>query len=158
MDPLTLALIGAGLFAAVRIKQAAAPPSAPPEVAEAPESIEPGGIPPHAFGGRGLRPPVTHRGVSKERNIEGTSERGGRGLGEEPADVAPIGLTLSANYRAQEAIESGGLGDVVGGTYRPPASPTTYDPRSSFGGAILGTQHQSIYPTFGYVPTPTQKR
>jgi hypothetical protein len=154
MDPLTLALIGAGLFAAVRIKRAATPsPQPQAEEAPEPEPISFGGFPPHAFGdGRGLRPPVTHLEVSKERNIEGDTE-GGRGrerAGEEPANVAPLGAGFGP--RAQEALASGPPADVVGAsrTYSPSGSTDT---RPS-----VGTSGTRPYGTFGPISGTFAKR
>src|SRR6266545_4074765 len=103
MDPVTLALIGAAILAGVGIKRSAAPPPRPRSEG-APEAPSfPGGFPPHAFGG-GLRPPVTHRAVSKERNIEGESEERGK---EVPEEIKPVGIGIIAgSARAQQVIAS----------------------------------------------------
>ncbi|SRR6266545_187108 len=108
MDPVTLALIGAAILAGVGIKRSAAPPPRPRSEG-APEAPSfPGGFPPHAFGG-GLRPPVTHRAVSKERNIEG--EAAGEKL---PEEIKPVGI-IAGSARAQQVIASSQAADVAGG-------------------------------------------
>jgi len=142
MDPLTLALIVGGLFAATRIKRASTP--APPQVnAPAPPFPSLGGIPPHAFAG-GLRPPVTHRAIGTERLAEGTRESEAT----EPEKEREIKVTLGTS-KAQQAMASAAAADVVGAAPRAPgASPPIG------GSTYVGASHPSTYPSFGLVQGP----
>lgn len=141
MDPVTIALIAAAIFAARGIKRAAAPPptSRSPEAAGAPEAPS-FGFPSPVFGG-GLRPPVTHRAITPERVVEGSAEArgGGPDFGAEPA--SPGGLPPGLG-RATSAMASGTPADFAGA----PTAP---------GGTI--SQSQRGPSMFQWV-TPTQGR
>jgi hypothetical protein len=115
MDPLTIGLVIAAVAAGLGIKRAAAPPApvrSPEAADEAPSP--PSGFPAPAFGGA-LRPPVTHRMVSQERNVEGSrDEKGERGdLEPEPARATPAGA-LAGISRAAAAVASSSAPDVAG--------------------------------------------
>jgi hypothetical protein len=130
MDPLTILLIGAGLFAATRIKKAATPRQAAPEAPLEVGKSFPGLFPPNVFAS-GLRPPVTSRDHMTSSTVEG-QEQGqaeeASSQAEEASSPPAYGLYSEANPRALQAIASSGAADVVGTgaggttpTYQPPA-------------------------------------
>lgn len=125
MDPITLGLIMGGLFAAYKIKRGGMPrrPITPRRIVPEPTSF--GGIPPHAFGGRGLRPPVTHRPVSKERVVESKAEE--RGADEEKEIKVTLGTA-----KAQEYFAGSAAADVAGAGISRAEQPTTYTRPAGF--------------------------
>jgi hypothetical protein len=152
VDPLTIGLVIAAVAAGLGIKRAAAPPAPPrsPEVAVAPEAPS-FGIPAPAFGG-GLRPPVTHKEIAKDRTLE--ADRGGGGSREEE-DEQRVKVTLTPGQQAQA---SGAAPDVAGSsgghTERAPTPQQwAYVPAQGKwgGGYVL----YDVSPTGGLVGAPT---
>jgi hypothetical protein len=114
VDPVTLALIGAALLAAVGIKRGAAPPrQSSPVEAESETPAEFSDLYARLFRGNLPDPVTSTTAKARERQAAADvrAERPERGDEGEPARVSPIGFGAT---RAQVAQDTAVVPDVVG--------------------------------------------